>query len=82
MHRSDAGGATWTELEPPVGPTRLIAGPLNDVQAQVLALRFGAGLSLRETAALIGGTEVAARQHQYRALKRLRAVLRDQGERT
>jgi RNA polymerase sigma-70 factor (ECF subfamily) len=77
-----AGAAIWTDLEHHVDLTRLIAGSLNDVQAQVLALRFGAGLSLRETAALIGGTEVAARQHQYRALKRLRAVLRDQGERT
>lgn len=77
-----AGVAIWTDLERHVDLTRLIAGSLSDVQAQVLALRFGAGLSLRETAALIGGTDVAARQHQYRALKRLRAVLRDQGERT
>jgi RNA polymerase sigma-70 factor (ECF subfamily) len=85
--RSDAvpidqtSAAIWTNLERHVDLTRLISGSLSDIQAQVLALRFGAGLSLRETAALIGGTEVAARQHQYRALKRLRAILRDQGER-
>ena len=76
-----ASASIWTDLERHVDLTRLIAGSLSDIPAQVLALRFGAGLSLRETAALIGGTEVAARQHQYRALRRLRAILRDQGER-
>lgn len=74
-----AGAAIWSALENRVDLTRLIAESLNAIQAQVLALRFGAGLSLKETAALIGGTEVAARQHQYRALKRLREILRDRG---
>lgn len=54
---------------------------LTDAQQQVLGLRFAAGLSLRETAEVIGGSEVAVKQLQHRALVRLRARLaRDDGE--
>lgn len=50
----------------------LLAGRLNPTQREVLALRFAAGLSLRETAEIVGCTESAARQHQYRALLAIR----------
>lgn len=53
----------------------LLAGRLSPVQHQVVALRFAAGLSLRETAAIVGCTEAAAKQHQYRALRQIRAWL-------
>lgn len=75
----DGPSADWSNLEQGVDLMRLIAEHLSPVQAQVLALRFGAGLSLRQTAQIVGGSDVAARQHQYRALRRLREVLRQEG---
>lgn len=53
----------------------LLASRLSRVQHQVVALRFAAGLSLRETAEIVGCTEAAAKQHQYRALRQIRAWL-------
>jgi RNA polymerase sigma-70 factor (ECF subfamily) len=57
---------------------RLIAASpnLTDAQRDVLALRFGAGLPLAETAALLGRGEDATKQLQYRALEVLRATAR------
>jgi RNA polymerase sigma-70 factor (ECF subfamily) len=55
----------------------LMAGRLNPTQQQVLALRFAAGLSVRETADIIGCSEDAAKQHQYRALSQIRRWLED-----
>lgn len=54
----------------------LLGATLNPTQRQVLALRFAAGLSLRETAEILGCTEDAAKQHQYRALTQLRKQVR------
>lgn len=51
-------------------------GVLSDAQQDVLALRFGAGLSLAETAAQLGRSELAIKQLQRRALVTLRERLR------
>jgi len=51
------------------------AARLTEAQQTVLGLRFAAGLSLRETAEVIGGSEDAVKQLQHRALARLRARL-------
>lgn len=74
------GPPTAAEGEPSAVETRLqveglVAALDNPTQRQVLALRFAAGLSLRETAELLGCTENAAKQHQYRALTQLRQRL-------
>lgn len=53
------------------------AGQLTELQQQVLALRFAAGLSMRETADIVGCSEDAAKQHQYRALAQIRRWLED-----
>ena len=47
---------------------------LPEREQQILALRFGAELSLREAAEQLGCSMAAARQLQYRALTRLRAI--------
>lgn len=48
---------------------------LGEREQRILALRFGAGLSTREAAEQLGCSESAARQLQYRALRRLRALV-------
>lgn len=48
------------------------ASGLTELQCEVLALRFGAGLSIVETADQIGRSPEAAKQLQYRALEVLR----------
>lgn len=50
---------------------------LTEIQQQVLALRFVAGLSLAETAELLGRTEDAVKKLQRRALAALRSRLTD-----
>jgi RNA polymerase sigma-70 factor (ECF subfamily) len=50
---------------------------LTEIQQQVLALRFVAGLSLTETAELLGRTEDAVKKLQRRALATLRGRLID-----
>lgn len=57
----------------------LMLQELGEREQRLLALRFGAGLPLREIAAQLGCSEPAARQLQYRALKRLRAKAQDEG---
>lgn len=82
------GGRASGERSPSDVDTRLhlealLAGRLNPTQQQVLALRFAAGLSMRETADIVGCSEDAAKQHQYRALSQIRRWLDDpsaQGE--
>lgn len=49
---------------------------LSAAQQDVLALRFGAGLTLEETAAQLGRSEMAIKQLQRRALVTLRARMR------
>jgi RNA polymerase sigma-70 factor (ECF subfamily) len=48
-------------------------------QQQVLSLRFEANLSSRQVAKLLGKNEGAIRALQFRALGRLRKILRDEG---
>lgn len=77
------GGSSSGERSPSDADSRLhvealLAGRLNPVQQQVLALRFAAGLSVRETADIVGCSEDAAKQHQYRALAQIRRWLDDQ----
>jgi RNA polymerase sigma-70 factor (ECF subfamily) len=50
---------------------------LSDRQREVIALRFGAGYSVLETADLLGRSEAAVKQLQHRALVELRARLQD-----
>jgi len=48
---------------------------LTELQRHVVHLRFGADLSLRETARAIGRSEGAVKNLQYKALRTLRQVL-------
>lgn len=48
---------------------------LEPTQSEVIALRFLAGLSLRETALALGKTEAAVKALQYRGLSSLRRTL-------
>jgi RNA polymerase sigma-70 factor (ECF subfamily) len=50
-------------------------------QQQVIVLRFGEGLRIREIGRLMGKTEGAVKLIQYRAMQRLRELLDSQGER-
>jgi RNA polymerase sigma-70 factor (ECF subfamily) len=52
---------------------------LDDVEQQVLLLRFVEGLSHREIGSIIGKSATASRVIQHRALKALRAILRRKG---
>ncbi len=52
---------------------------LDDLEQQVLLLRFVEGLSHREIAAIIGKSQTASRVIQHRALKALRALLARRG---
>lgn len=52
---------------------------LDDLEQQVLLLRFVEGLSHREIAAIIGKSQTASRVIQHRALKSLRALLARRG---
>lgn len=51
------------------------ASELTELQQQVLALRFASGLSIRETAAVMGKTEGAIKNLQHHAVKALRRQL-------
>ncbi len=53
---------------------------LTEIQQQVLGLRFIAGLSLAETAEIIGRSEDAVKKLQRRALAALRRRLTEEGE--
>jgi len=62
---------------------RAVMGELSEVQRRCLALRFWYGLSVDETASEMCRSEEAVRALQYRALRKLGALLseRDGGER-
>ncbi len=49
-------------------------------QQQVIVLRFGEGLKIREVSDLMGKSEGAVKLIQYRAMKNLRALLERQGK--
>ena len=53
---------------------------LTDLQQEVLGLRFGAGLSLAETAAIVGRSEDAVKKLQRRALRALRRGMLSGGQ--
>ena len=50
-------------------------GGLTDLQREVLSLRFGAELSVRETAKAIGKKENAIKASQHAAIRKLRSLL-------
>lgn len=52
---------------------------LTELQQQVVALRFAAGLSLKETAAVMGRSEGAVKNLQHHALRALRRALATEG---
>lgn len=54
------------------------ARSLTELQQQVLALRFASGLSIRETADVMGKTEGAIKNLQHHAVKALRRQLREE----
>jgi RNA polymerase sigma-70 factor (ECF subfamily) len=51
---------------------------LTELQQQVLALRFAAGLSIKETADVMGKSEGAVKNLQHHALKALKRNLEGQ----
>ena len=61
-----------------VGALRGAVKHLTTEQQQVLSLRFEANLSSREVARMLGKNEGAIRALQFRALGRLRKILRDE----
>jgi len=61
-----------------VGALRGAVKHLTAEQQQVLALRFERTLSSRDVARVLGKNEGAIRALQFRALGRLRKILRDQ----
>jgi RNA polymerase sigma-70 factor (ECF subfamily) len=66
-------------LESRLSTEALMLRRLSEREQELLALRFAAGLPMRQIAAQLGCTEAAARQLQYRALKRLRDFANQQG---
>ena len=48
---------------------------LTDLQKEIMSLRFGAGLSVRETAEATGKNENAVKASQHAAVKKLRTLL-------
>ncbi|MGI8588249.1 MAG: sigma-70 family RNA polymerase sigma factor [Chloroflexia bacterium] len=57
------------------GHLREALGQLTDLQAQVIALRFGGGLSNAEVGRVLGRTEGAVKSLQYSALQNLNKAL-------
>jgi RNA polymerase sigma factor (sigma-70 family) len=58
---------------------RQLLDRLPDVQREVLALRIVADLTVDQVAAALGKTSGAVKQHQRRALNRLREILLQEG---
>lgn len=56
---------------------RRAIGELSEDERQVILLRFVEGLPHKETAEILGQSEVGSRVLQHRALKKLRQVLRE-----
>ena len=70
-------GAEVARAESVLDRDRIVIASANltDLQQQVLALRFAAGLSIRETADAMGRSEGAIKNLQHHALKALRRHL-------
>lgn len=77
-----AGEDELSALEARVATEALIAGAarLTDLQHDVLGLRFVSGLSVAETAAIMGRSESAVKNLQHHALKALRFHLLAQAD--
>lgn len=77
MERLSAEEDDVVEVELFVERERIIqaASRLTELQRQVVALRFASGLSIRETAEVMGKSEGAVKNLQHHALRSLRRVL-------
>ena len=69
----------WAEAALMRGHLREALGRLTELQAQVIALKFGGGLSNAETAHVLGRTEGAVKALQYSALQNLHKWLHEVG---
>ncbi|MDQ7029795.1 MAG: RNA polymerase sigma factor [Ardenticatenia bacterium] len=58
---------------------RAAAAELTELQQQVIALRFAAGLSIAETARVMGRSENAVKNLQHKAIAALRRRLKGEG---
>ena len=56
-----------------------LLGELNNVDKDIILLRFGCGYSHAEIARAVGKSEVAVRKRLERATLKLRAILIDRG---
>jgi len=77
--------ATWAEASEMRGHLRAALSRLTDLQAQVIALRFGGGLRNAEIAEILGRSEGAIKALQHSALQNLAkhlAPLRPAGQRS
>jgi RNA polymerase sigma-70 factor (ECF subfamily) len=59
-----------------VATVRAAAEKLPEAQRQVIALRFGAGLSVAETARSLGKTENNVKVLQHKAIAKLQVMVR------
>lgn len=59
---------------------RAVAGELTELQQQVIALRFADGLSIAETAQVMGRSENAVKNLQHKAIAALRRRLRQEDD--
>jgi RNA polymerase sigma-70 factor (ECF subfamily) len=64
------------------GRLREAIGQLTTGQQQVILLRFGEGLKLKEVSRLLGKSEGAIKVLQHRAVKRLQALLEKEAVQT
>jgi len=71
-----ADHVTATEFSFTMAEVREATGKLSEAQRQVIALRFGAGLSVAETAASLKKTENNVKVLQHKAIARLQTLVR------
>lgn len=67
----------WVEQEEAVAAARAALAQLTPLQQQAIALRFLEGLSIQETAEIMGKTEGAVKALQYRGTNSMRRILED-----
>lgn len=58
----------------------IAVGDLTEKDRELISLRYGSGLDTAEVAEVLGVREAAVRTRLWRALSRLRDVMREQGE--
>lgn len=71
-------GFERVETELTVATIQRLAQALPEAQRQVIALRFGAGLSVAETAKALNKTENNVKVLQHKAIARLQQLVKDQ----